>query len=211
MSKAIALMLTWLLLAAGPLPLAAAPTVSAGSATVDSGDTFTIQISIAGAEDLSSWQFDLAFDAARLTANSVVEGECMTNAGVDYLFSGGAIANDAGLILGASGSFADYPPNPCVDGVLAEIEFTALSDGLTALTLSEVFVNWSDADIVVVSGAVCVGGDSPTDCSAGPSVPEPGTLALVAMAAVCGGVARRRRHPQRLDLDKARTRCLARP
>lgn len=210
MSKAIALMLTWLLLAVGPLPLAAAPTVSAGSATVDIGDTFAIQISIADAEDLSSWQFDLAFDPTRLAALSVVEGECMKGAGVDYLFSAGTIANDAGLVLGVNGSFVDHPPNPCVDGVLAEIEFTALSDGLTALTLSEVFVNWSDADIVVVAGAVCVGGDSPTDCSAGPSIPEPGTLALVAVAAVCGGVARRRR-PQRRGVDEARTRCRVRP
>lgn len=204
MSKAIALILTWLVLAVGPLPLAAAPTVSAGSATVDIGDTFTIQISIAGAQDLSAWQFDLGFDPSRLAAMSVVEGGCMNSAGGTTLFSGGAVANDAGLILGVTGSYVDYPPNPCVDGVLAEIEFTALSNGLTALTLSDVFVNWSDADIAVVAGAVCVGGNSPTDCSAGPSVPEPGTLALVAAAVVCGGVARRRRGP---SLDPAGPRC----
>lgn len=201
MSKAIALILTWLVLAVGPLPLAAAPTVSAGSATVDIGDTFTIQISIADAQDLSAWQFDLAFDPLRLEALSVAEGVCMSSAGETTLFSGGSIDNRAGLILGVIDSFVDFPPNPCSDGVLAEIEFTALSNGLTALTLSDVFVNWSDAEIAVVAGAVCVGGNSPSDCSAGPSVPEPGTLALVAAAVVCGGVARRRRGP---CLDPAR-------
>jgi hypothetical protein len=196
-------------LAVGPLPLAAAPTVSAGSATVDIGDTFTIEISIADAQDLSAWQFDLAFDPLRLAAGLVAEGGCMSDSGATTLFSGGSIDNSAGLIAGVSNSYVydpDYPPNPCVDGVLAEIEFRALSNGLTALTLSEVSVNWGALEIAVVAGAVCVGGNSPTDCSTGPSVPEPGTLALVAAAALCGGVARRRR---RLGRGPAGLRCSA--
>ncbi|MBK7517940.1 MAG: hypothetical protein IPI51_20600 [Betaproteobacteria bacterium] len=62
MSKGIAAVLSWLVLVVCPLPVLAAPTIAAGSATVGVGDTFTIQVSISDAQDLSAWQVDLAFD-----------------------------------------------------------------------------------------------------------------------------------------------------
>jgi hypothetical protein len=61
-------------------------------------------------------------------------------------------------------------PNPSGDGVLATIEFSSLKSGSGTLGLSGVFVNFSDADVIVKNGDVLVGV---------PVVPEPDTLALL--------------------------------
>lgn len=164
MSKAVAAILVWLTLAVGPLPVSASPSITAGSAIVDVGDMFAIQVSIAGAESLSTWQFDLAFDPTILEANSVGEGE-MT------LLSAGAIDNSSGLITIIAGSFSDVLLNPLFAGVLANIEFTALAAGTSALALSDVQFDAALIKTTIFDGTVTVNRQ----------VPEPGTLALVAL------------------------------
>jgi hypothetical protein len=164
MSKAVAAILVWLTLAVGPMSVSASPSIAAGSDIVEVGDTFTIQVSITGAETLSTWQFDLAFDPTILEANSVSEGD-MT------LLSEGAIVNSSGLITIIAGSFSDVFFNPLFAGVLANIEFTALAAGTTALALSDVQFDAPPAETTIFAGTVTVNGQ----------VPEPGTLALVAL------------------------------
>ena len=174
MSKAIAAILSWLVLAICPLPVWAEPTISAGSATVGVGDTFTIQVSISGAEGLSTWQFDLAFDPMILKANSVSEGDLP-------LLSAGAINNDSGLINVISGSFMDADLKELFEGVLAVIEFEALAAGTSPLTLLDVQLGFGQTTADLEDGSVTVNAQ----------IPEPGTLALVALAT--GGFALRRR------------------
>ena len=174
MSKAIAAILSWLVLAICPLPVWAEPTISAGSATVGVGDTFTIQVSISGAEGLSTWQFDLAFDPMILKANSVSEGDLP-------LLSAGAINNDSGLINVISGSFMDADLKELFEGVLAVIEFEALAAGTSPLTLLDVQLGFGQTTADLEDGSVTVN----------TQIPEPGTLALVALAT--GGFALRRR------------------
>jgi hypothetical protein len=174
MSKAIAAVLSWLVLAICPLPVWAEPTISAGSATVGVGDTFTIQVSISGAEGLSTWQFDLAFDPMILKANSVSEGDLP-------LLSAGAINNDSGLINVISGSFMDADLNELFEGVLAVIEFKALAAGTSPLELLDVQLGFDQTTADLEDGSVTVNAQ----------IPEPGTLALVVLAT--GGLALRRR------------------
>lgn len=174
MSKAIAAILSWLVLAICPLPVWAEPTISAGSATVGVGDTFTIQVSISGAEGLSTWQFDLAFDPMILKANSVSEGDLP-------LLSAGAINNDSGLINVISGSFMDADLNELFEGVLAVIEFKALAAGTSPLELLDVQLGFDQTTADLEDGSVTVNAQ----------IPEPGTLALVVLAT--GGLALRRR------------------
>jgi len=174
MSKAIAAVLSWLVLAICPLPVWAEPTISAGSATVGVGDTFTIQVSISGAEGLSTWQFDLAFDPMILKANSVSEGDLP-------LLSAGAINNDSGLINVISGSFMDADLNKLFEGVLAVIEFKALAAGTSPLELLDVQLGFDQTTADLEDGSVTVNAQ----------IPEPGTLALVVLAT--GGLALRRR------------------
>jgi hypothetical protein len=186
MSKAIAAILSWLALATCPLPASAAPTITAGSATVGVGDTFTIQVSIAGAEGLSTWQFDLGFDPLILQANSVSEGDLT-------LLSAGAINNDSGLIDDIAGSFMDADLNGLFEGVLAVIEFEALAAGTSALALSDVLFDGSLMKTTIFGGTVTVNGQ----------VPEPGTLALVVLAT---GVLALRRRQDRMGGNPAARR-----
>lgn len=143
--------------------------ISAPFATVGVGDIFTVPISITGATDLTSWQFDLAFDQAIVQANSVTEGPFMLSFGTT-LFSSGVIDNTIGLISLVTDSYVDLPPNPSGSGVLANIGFQALAPGVSLLTFSNVFLNLSDTGFNIANGQITV--------TAAP-VPEPTTLVLL--------------------------------
>ena len=160
-----------LVLAPGP---SHALTFSVDSATVNMGDTFAINVNVADAVDLTSWQFDLGYDASILQATSVTEGLFLSSFGTT-LFSPGF--EFLGLISGVSDSFVDPSPYPSGNGVLATIQFTALTSGISALTLSNVFANFLTSDFTVTNGSVC--GNGPLACDVSTSAPEPSSLALM--------------------------------
>jgi general secretion pathway protein D len=164
---------------------AGATTISAPFLTLNVGDTFTVPISVADAVNLTSWQFDLAFDAAIVQANSVTEGPLLSSSGTAMtVFTPGFIDNGSGSILGVADSYSDFGIPPSGDGVLANIEFTALAPGISPLTFSNVFLNLF-APVDTSNGQITVTSTTPTP------VPEPSTLLLLA-AAVGTMLARRR-------------------
>ena len=168
------LVVACLVVAALPISAYAVPTLSAGSATVNVGDTFDVLISITGAVDLTSWQFDLAFNPAIIRANSVTEGPFLSESGTKTtLFSPGVIDNGTGHITLVTDSFVDLPPGPSGSGVIADISFTALALGISPLTLSNVFLNDLDSGFSITNGQVTVLGTA--------RVPEPATLTLLAL------------------------------
>lgn len=148
--------------------------ITVDSDTVNVGDTFTINLNVADAVDLTAWQFDLSYNPLLVQANSVSEGPFLSLAGTTF-FIPGVIDNTAGLISGVSGAFVDLTP-PSGSGVLAHIEFVALSPGLSPFTVSRAFLNFSDSGFSVANGSACVIG-SP-DCGDNP-VPEPSSGALL--------------------------------
>jgi hypothetical protein len=167
-----------------PLRVDADPVLSAPFVTVHKGDTFTIPISITGATDVTSWQFDLAFSPAIVKANSVTEGPFMSAFGAT-LFTAGVIDNVTGLISLNADAYVDLPPDPSGSGVLANIEFTALAPGVSPLTLANVFVNDLDTGFQATNGRVTV-------------VPEPMTLTLLGFGLGAAlGVHRRQRRARR--------------
>lgn len=165
-----------------PAVSGAEPIVSAGSATVNVSDVFTISVSIANAAELTGWQFDLSFDPAILHANSVTEGPLMSSFGAT-LFAPGVIDDGSGLISLVADFYVDLPPNPSGSGVLANIEFQALTLGVSTLTLSSAFLNFSDSGFLTENGRVTVLGQ-------GVDVPEPNTLTLLSVG--LGALAARR-------------------
>lgn len=156
-----------------------ATSVTWQSATVNIGDIFNINFHIADAVDLTSWQFDLAYNPTILQANLVSEGTFLSSAGTTF-FTPGVIDNTTGLISLVSTSYVDFTP-PSGSGVLASVQFTALSAGLSPLTASNVFLNFLDSGFTVNHGEVCVLGNSCTGTGGGGggSVPEPSTWALL--------------------------------
>jgi hypothetical protein len=157
--------------------------ISTGSSVVGVGDTFVVPISVSGAVSLESWQFDLDFDPSLLQANSVTEGPFLSVGGTKLTsFGPGVIDNTTGVVSLVTASFVDLDPYPSGDGILAEVEFTALANGLSPLTLSAVFLSFVDSGFTIGHGAVCVGGASLPDCENNGTVPEPATMALLAAA-----------------------------
>jgi len=149
------------------------PTITAGSATVNVGDTFHILISISSPTEVDSWQFDLAFTASLLKANSVTEGPFLSESGTKTtLFSPGVIDNGTGHITLVTDSFVDLLPGPSGSGVLADISFTALAPGVSPLTLANVFLNDLDSGFLKTDGLVTI---------TGAAVPEPMTVTLLAV------------------------------
>jgi len=147
-------------------------TISAPSVTAEVGDTVTIPISIKGAVDLTAWQFDLAFDPGIVTANGdVTEGPFMSSFGAT-LFGTGVIDSLTGLISLVTNSYIDLEPYPSGDGVIASIEFIALTPGVSPLTFSNVFLNLQDTGFEVENGQITVTGTQ--------AVPEPTTLIMLA-------------------------------
>src|SRR5438552_18380080 len=94
-----ALALASLLLAGFPAVAAVLPTITAGSAIVNVGDTFDIAISIASPLEVDSWQFDLSFVSSIIRVNSVTEGPFLSSSGANpTVFTPGVIDNVTGLI-----------------------------------------------------------------------------------------------------------------
>ncbi len=139
------------------------------SATGNVGDSFSINLNVVDAIDLTSWQFDLAYNPTILQANLVMEGPFLSSAGTTF-FTPGVIDNTTGLISLVSASFVDLTP-PSGSGILAHIDFTVLSVGLSPLTASNVFLSGLDSVVTVVNGSST-------------SVPEPSSLVLVMLGAV---------------------------
>ena len=188
-----AALLLWIV---APRPVEAIPIVTIGSATVAVGDLVTIPLSITGADDLTSWQFDLAFDPAVVQANAVAEGPFLSSFGTT-LFGPGVIDNSTGLISIVTDAYVDLPPTPSGDGVLAGIDFLALAPGVSPLVLSSVFLNLSFEEFDIQQGQITVIGVPPST-----AIPEPATLVLLT-SALCSLPARhfRRRRSTHTDTE----------
>ena len=143
----------------------AVPVVSVGSATKNVGDVFTIPVSITDAVNLMSWQFDLSFNHSIVQANSITEGPFLSSSGTKMtLFGSGVIDNGTGLISLVTDSYVDLVPGPSGAGVLANIEFKALALGLSPLTVSNAFLDFSDTGFQVTPGLVTVQTSSQDRC-----------------------------------------------
>jgi len=151
-------------------PILSAPFVNAAA-----GSTVMIPIEISAATDLTSWQFDLAFDPLIVSATLVTEGPLMSGFGTTS-FGPGIIDNLSGLISLVSASYVDLLPSPSGSGTLAFIEFQALATGVSALQFSNVFLNFSDQDFTVSHGAITV--------LNGPAVPVPDQHSALALLAI---------------------------
>ena len=136
------------------------------------GGAVDISVQIADVADLYGYQFDVAFNAAILSASTVFEGSFLAGGG-NTLFIPGAIDNILGTITLTAGVLQGPVPGVSGSGPLATLRFTGLADGTSTIALSNaVLVNSASSDIAATtqSGSVSVG------------IPEPATGFMAALA-----------------------------
>jgi general secretion pathway protein D len=178
---------------------------------VTQGDTFFVDILVAGASDLVAFQFDLAFNPAILSANDpVLEGTFLSDAGATAFFPG-FVDNTLGTISFVANALIGNDPGANGGGVLARVSFNAIGTGSATLSLTPgpfgslirdangdlvldddpvspffgLFAVTFDEQILPAEGSVTVA--APT---AG-EVPEPSTLLLIG-SGLAAAVRRRR-------------------
>jgi hypothetical protein len=104
----------------------------------------------------------LSFDPSLLTANSVAEGNLLSQGGASTYFMSGTIDNAAGTITGVFGAITADGQTVSPPGTFATISFTAKTTaGTSALNLSNVIVGkvgGQTATIAVTDGSVTVAG-----------------------------------------------------
>jgi hypothetical protein len=162
---------------AAPVPL-----LMAGSEAVSVGEVFTIPISIADVAGLTSFQFDLAFDPA------IIEVLSFTDIGTDFAAAAtagggsltgitGFIDNSTGLLSGVADSISGLVTGTGLTpgGTLVDIDFRALSNGASPLTLGNAFLTDNGVPLSSANGDFALqNGLVP--------VPEPGSLLLLSIS-----------------------------
>lgn len=121
---------------------AALISITPSLSTVDVGDTFSVNVHVAQAVDLTSWQFDLKYNPLLLRAESVAEGPFLNSFGTT-LFLPGVIDNSTGDITVVTNAYVDFGPLPNGDGELAIVHFKALGPGVSPLDLQNLFLNFN--------------------------------------------------------------------
>jgi hypothetical protein len=161
-------------------------TLVPSSSTVNLGNNFTVDLTITSVTDLFGWQLDIGFSpAGRINATSVVEGPFL---GAGTTFGSGTINNAAGTITLIFNSLSGFS-GVSGSGVLATIQFTAVSVGFVDLSMSNILMQDSFLDPIVPdpTGTVRITVNDPA------GIPEPGTLTLIGVGLGMLGLTRRRR------------------
>ena len=147
------------------------------------GELFTVDVDITDAVDLYAFQLKVTFDPLRLSAVDVQEGALLSSVDSTIFFPG-FIDNVAGTItfvadtltglVGASGS-----------GTLFSVQFTALGPGSGVIATAADDADGDglfDSTLAPIADARLVSEDAVAIRDG--HVPEPGTLALVAIGAL---------------------------
>jgi Cohesin domain/PEP-CTERM motif len=162
-------------------PALAAPTFNVTSSNgVSLFHTIEIDVVAQSFADLYDYQFDLTFDPTKFQFVSASEGPFLATAGATFFFGG---MPTAGSIQFVFDTLIGPGPGASGSGVLASFDFTAIGRGASTFALANVLAQDTPGNLINVA----LTSDRVT-------VPEPGTLALLALA-LMGCVTAVRRNP----------------
>ena len=106
------------------------------------GDTFTLHLDVENVTDLGGWQADIVFDPAVLRVDKVSEGDFLKHGDEPPFFQAGTINNKTGKITGLK-TVRLAQDRVSRQGRLLSVEFTAIRNGESRLTLDNFQVGFS--------------------------------------------------------------------
>ena len=144
------------------LPVAASSpvivTVSAPTQPVSQGQQFTVNITVQPNNSIAGMQFNLSFNPALVSINSVTQGNLLNQDGASTYFTAGTINNTTGTLTNVAGAITTPGQTVSVAGTFAVITMTASTvSGTCPLTLSNVIVgdiNGNSLTVNMVNGQV---------------------------------------------------------
>lgn len=154
------------------------------------GDSLSIDIMATDVTDLFAYQSAILYDPTILSATAIIEGTFLSSAG-GTVFLGDVDTSPGGVLFFSILLEPTGPGGANGSGVLATLDFTTLAAGTSALTFSNWFLFNSAGDVMetaAVDGTVAA-----VDGTV--SVPEPDSLALLAIALLAGCYVFRSKHP----------------
>ncbi|MCK5021418.1 MAG: hypothetical protein KAS32_30685, partial [Candidatus Peribacteraceae bacterium] len=137
----------------GPIMLLVSPSQK----SVNSGETFTLDVLISNAYDVSGFQFKIEYDSGVLEFQDAEEGTFLNNNGdlstfcVPHIHSEGLVENIACAILGQDSVEGE--------GVIETLTFKAVSSGSSDIKITNAKIANSDADKIestITDGEVTV-------------------------------------------------------
>ncbi|MGQ9609414.1 MAG: cohesin domain-containing protein [bacterium] len=134
--------------------------VSPNETNASVSEEFSIDVMVQNVTDLSTFEFRIAFNKDVLNAISVEKGILWDNP--NYIWCAGEVDNSVGVIGFTSGASASEsgPIGVSVGsdgGVLAKIRFRTIAEGISAISLTDVFmadVNGNEINTSVTNGLV---------------------------------------------------------
>ena len=120
--------------------------MSPADATVELGQTNTVDVKIQDADNLGGFEFQLAFDSDKVQVTDITLGDFLGNTGRNTGSLGPEIDNDNGTVFFGGFSYGT-PDGPSGEGVLATITFSGVEMGTSALDLSDVQVTDKNATV----------------------------------------------------------------
>ncbi|NOT86403.1 MAG: hypothetical protein HOP02_16840 [Methylococcaceae bacterium] len=134
--------------------------ITPSTSTVNVGQSFSLNVNVSEISDLYAFQFDLGYDPSVISATSISEGGFLSTGG-STLFIGGTIDNANGTISNTSDLLNGAIPGVTGSGILATIDFTALTAGSSGVSFfnpilldsngADIIANYSESTIVNVS------------------------------------------------------------
>jgi hypothetical protein len=119
----------------------AAVSISVPSSTIQPGEQFALSIAVDPNNSIAGTQFNLTFNPSMVTADSIQQGDLLTQNGASSYFFPGQIDNNSGTIAGVFSVITSPGQTVSTEGTLATITMTAGSKRGTCLfTLSNVVI-----------------------------------------------------------------------
>lgn len=154
-------------------PAPAVAVVSVQSASVNAGQTFSIDVEISNVTDLVAFQFDLGFNPTLLAATTASEGSFLPGGGATF-FIAGSIDNVVGSVAATADTLLSTVSGVAGSGTLATFVFTALAQGTGTIDLSDLIL--LDSTLSAISAATVSASVIVREVPS--SVPEPSTWLL---------------------------------